>query len=89
MLPVDGRIPGDRLKVLIDQLVASTDDERRRWPAMGEGRADIVIAGALVVRALTRRFPSEALVCSTQGLRYGLARLAAREASENPAADPS
>ena len=83
------RIPGDRLKVLIDQLVASTDDERRRWPAMGEGRADIVIAGALVVRALTRRFPSEALVCSTQGLRYGLARLAAREASENPAADPS
>jgi exopolyphosphatase/pppGpp-phosphohydrolase len=48
---------------------------------MGEGRADIVIAGALVVQSLLDRFPSEALVCSTQGLRYGLARLAAEEDS--------
>ncbi len=73
------RIPYDRLIGLVERLSRSTEDERRRWPAMGEGRADIVIAGALVVRSLIERFPSNALVCSTQGLRYGLARLAAEE----------
>ena len=66
-------------RVLIERLIHTTEEERRRWPAMGEGRADIVIAGALAVRELISRFPSEALVCSTQGLRYGLARLAAEE----------
>ena len=73
------RIPHDRLIALVDRLSRSTEDERRKWPAMGEGRADIVIAGALVIRSLIERFPSNALVCSTQGLRYGLARLAADE----------
>jgi exopolyphosphatase/pppGpp-phosphohydrolase len=51
---------------------------------MGEGRADIVIAGALAVIELAQRFPTPALVCSTQGLRYGLARLAAEEAAATP-----
>jgi hypothetical protein len=32
-----------------------------------------------VVGMLAERFPSSALVCSTQGLRYGLVRLAADE----------
>jgi exopolyphosphatase/guanosine-5'-triphosphate,3'-diphosphate pyrophosphatase len=73
------RIRRDRLEDSVSLLVSTTTDERRRWPAMGEGRADIVIAGALVVRMLSERFPSDALICSTQGLRYGLARLAATE----------
>jgi len=46
---------------------------------MGEGRADIVGSGALVVEGLLNRFQAPGLVCSTQGLRYGLARLAAEE----------
>jgi len=75
------RISRDRLETLVDRLCRSTEEARRRWPAMGEGRADIVIAGARVVQLLIRRFPTEALVCSTQGLRYGLARLAAQEAA--------
>ena len=45
----------------------------------GDGRADIVVAGALVVSMLVDRFPSSGLVCSTQGLRYGLVRLALEE----------
>ena len=48
-------------------------------PVMGEGRADIVGSGALVVEGLINRFQAPGLVCSTQGLRYGLARLAAEE----------
>jgi exopolyphosphatase/guanosine-5'-triphosphate,3'-diphosphate pyrophosphatase len=71
---------GPRLDALIDRIVGATREERAGWPVMGEGRADIVAAGALVVRLLAERFPSQGLVCSTQGLRYGLARLAAEEA---------
>jgi exopolyphosphatase/guanosine-5'-triphosphate,3'-diphosphate pyrophosphatase len=70
-------IPAGRLAELTRHICATTQEERRRWPAMGEGRADIVVAGVLVVRALIERFPSPMLVCSTQGLRYGLAREAA------------
>ena len=74
-----------KLEALIGRILASTHEERRTWPVMGEGRADIVVAGALVVGLLARRFPSPALYCSTQGLRYGLARLAANELRANRA----
>jgi exopolyphosphatase/guanosine-5'-triphosphate,3'-diphosphate pyrophosphatase len=78
---LEGRaIPRARLEGLIRRLLESTHAERVRWPVMGEGRADIVVAGALAVGLLAERFPSDALVCSTQGLRYGLIRLAAEEA---------
>ncbi len=70
----------DRFAALADRLVSASVDQRRAWPAMGDGRADIIVAGVLVVRQLVARFPSGALHCSTQGLRYGLARLAAEEA---------
>jgi exopolyphosphatase/guanosine-5'-triphosphate,3'-diphosphate pyrophosphatase len=72
-------IPADRLLAICDRVCSTTQEERRRWPAMGEGRADIVVAGVLVVSVLMRRFPSPVLVCSTQGLRYGLVRLAAED----------
>ena len=74
------RIHADRLPGLVDRLVASRHHERRGLPIVGEGRADIVVAGALIVTELVARFPSASLVCSTQGLRYGLARMAAAEA---------
>ncbi|HYM80808.1 MAG TPA: hypothetical protein VEY91_05280 [Candidatus Limnocylindria bacterium] len=69
-----------RLEPLIDRVLSSTPEGREGWTVMGKGRSDIVVAGVLVVRVLARRFPSRGLVCSTQGLRYGLARLAAEEA---------
>jgi len=70
-----------RLSAIVKRLSNLSHPERIGLPAMGEGRADIVIAGALAVDELAERFPSPSLVCSTQGLRYGLARLAAEEAS--------
>lgn len=73
-------IPAERLGELIRRLVFTARDLRGEWPVMGEGRADIIAAGALVVEEIFLRFPSGGLVCSTQGLRFGLARLAADEA---------
>jgi len=64
---------------LIQRIATASMDERRAMPIMGEGRADIVGAGAIVVGALLERFDATGLICSTQGLRYGLARLAAEE----------
>jgi exopolyphosphatase/guanosine-5'-triphosphate,3'-diphosphate pyrophosphatase len=71
----------ERFAAMTERLLAAPIDQRRSWPAMGEGRADIIVAGVLVVRQLVERFPCGALHCSTQGLRYGLARLAAEEAT--------
>jgi exopolyphosphatase/guanosine-5'-triphosphate,3'-diphosphate pyrophosphatase len=72
-------IERSRLESLSLGLLATTHEQRRNLPAMGEGRADIVVAGCLVVSLLAERFPSGGLICSTQGLRYGLALVAAGE----------
>jgi exopolyphosphatase/guanosine-5'-triphosphate,3'-diphosphate pyrophosphatase len=74
-------IQPDRLSALVDGLVSASHAQRLSQSVMGEGRADIVVAGALVVSELVARFPSPGLMCSTRGLRYGLARLAAQEAA--------
>ncbi len=81
-------VPADRLRALVERIVRATQAERRGMPVMGEGRADIVGTGALVVEGLLDRFQAPGLVCSTQGLRYGLARLAAEEWRQTLAPDP-
>ena len=70
----------DRLQQLTAKVAGSTEAERSHWPILGRGRSDIVVAGALVIRYLAERFHPQSMVCSTQGLRFGLARLAAVEA---------
>ena len=70
-----------RLEAVVDRLIRSSEADRRRMTALGKGRADIEVAGALAVRVLARRFRTRSMLCSTQGLRFGLARLAFREAS--------
>ena len=80
-------IESGRLEELIHRVATSTEEGRSGWPVLGRGRSDIVVAGALVVRLLAERFRSRGLVCSTQGLRYGLARLAAAEAGRRSSQD--
>src|SRR5262245_41448171 len=81
-------MPRERVLALVDQVVHASQAERRSMPVMGEGRADIVGTGALVVEGLLQRFQAPGLVCSTQGLRYGLARLAAEELRQALGAEP-
>lgn len=78
-------IERSRAQAMIERIVMLSQAERRKLPIMGEGRADIIGAGALVVEALLERFQAPGLVSSTQGLRYGLARLAAEEAIRDAA----
>lgn len=78
-----------RLEALVERLRSSTEAERRRLGGLGTGRADIVVAGALAVRRLARRFQARGLVCSTRGLRYGLARLAAAAARDGGPQGPA
>jgi len=80
-------MPRDRVVALVERIVHSSQAERRSMPIMGEGRADIIGTGALVVEGLLERFRAPGLLCSTQGLRYGLARLAAEEWRAQRAAD--
>lgn len=80
------RIESARLAQLLRRVTTSSEAGRGHWPVLGRGRSDIVVAGALVVGLLAERFRSRGLVCSTQGLRYGLARLAASEAGAAAAA---
>lgn len=81
-------IESGRLEHVIRRVTDSTAGIRGDWPVLGTGRSDIVVAGALVVSLIAARFRSRGLVCSTQGLRYGLARLAAQEAGAFSAAGP-
>lgn len=78
----------ERVLALVERIVRSSQSERRSMPIMGEGRADIVGTGALVVEGLLERFRAPGLLCSTQGLRYGLARLAAEEWKALRTAEP-
>jgi exopolyphosphatase/guanosine-5'-triphosphate,3'-diphosphate pyrophosphatase len=81
-------VPRERVLALVERIVRSSQAERRAMPIMGEGRADIVGTGALVVEGLLERFRAPGLLCSTQGLRYGLARLAAEEWKALRTAEP-
>jgi exopolyphosphatase/guanosine-5'-triphosphate,3'-diphosphate pyrophosphatase len=72
-------IKAPRLEDLATRVLTSTTHERDGWLVLGRGRSDIVVAGTVVIRRLARRFRSTGLVCSTHGLRYGLAQLAATE----------
>jgi len=80
-------IESARLEQLIRRVAAAPEDERRQWTVMGAGRSDIIVAGVLVVGRIAARFPSRGLVCSTQGLRFGLARLALGELRDRPGDD--
>jgi len=62
-----------RLDALIEQLADLPVSERaRRIPGLQADRADIILAGALVVRAALRQAGAEAVVVSGHGLREGL-----------------
>ncbi len=54
-------------------------DERRQIPGLEPKRADVIIAGALILNRLLAYFHAEKCVVSVRGLRYGLLAERAKE----------
>ena len=52
----------------------STLDERRAMPGMQKGRAEVILAGACIVRAILEATRFDHLTVSDRGLRHGLAQ---------------
>lgn len=61
------------------QLVTLSNTARSQLPAVGPGRADIIVAGCAILRAVLSHSDLEQLTASTRGLRYAVVqRLAAK-----------
>lgn len=49
----------------------SSQKLREKYPVVMEGRADIFLAGLLILEAFMKRYGFQSLVCSTGGIRHG------------------
>ena len=62
----------DSVEKTIDLLRTLPLKERREIPGLNSDRADIILPGAMVIRAIMERCAAEALMISVNGLREGL-----------------
>lgn len=62
----------DRVEAICDELRKRTIKEREEMPGLNDERADVILAGALVLRQIMRHSKAEALQVSGQGLREGV-----------------
>jgi len=72
-----GRIHGSKLRrQIVEDLCGAlsglTVEQRRALPGLEPQRADVILAGALIVRTVLRRSGLSELVVSDRGLRFGL-----------------
>lgn len=65
-----------KLRAWIERLASMTVKERQALGGMDAKRADVIVAGALILYLGGEHFQSTALEVSVRGLRYGLARMA-------------
>ena len=63
----------DDVRGIFDLVRTRTPAERRDIPGLNEDRADIIVAGALVLQTLVESTKANGLVISGQGLREGIA----------------
>ena len=62
----------DGLRALLGRLAALTTGERARLPGMEPKRADVIVAGAVLVVAALELGGFDALTVSDRGVRWGL-----------------
>ena len=65
------------IETLTDRLAALTIDERRALPGLDPARAPVIVAGALIVREVLRRYDLEEITFSVRDLLDGAALVAA------------
>lgn len=77
---VDGyRIPVERIEAWAKRLAAMKVEERQHLAGMEPKRADVIVAGALILMQSARAFAAKEIEVSTRGLRYGVAKRLASE----------
>jgi len=59
-------------EAVADRLAALTVAQRAAEPCIGEGRADLVLAGAAILQAVQEVWPCERVRVADRGLREGL-----------------
>ena len=66
------RVSRDDLDDLIRSLGALTLAERRQLPGLDPGRADVILAGAVIAREGLARLGAGAMDVSDRGVRHGV-----------------
>ncbi len=70
---VDGLwMNADECRTVTTTLYESSLSERMQIPCIGEDRADLVVAGAAILQAVTEVWPSQRLRVADRGLREGM-----------------
>lgn len=66
-------MPADEVRRVVRALAAMDVESRRRMPGMEPARADVIVAGGVLVETLLALWNSDAVVVSDRGVRWGLA----------------
>jgi exopolyphosphatase/guanosine-5'-triphosphate,3'-diphosphate pyrophosphatase len=66
------RLTRGALAAQIERLARSTQAEREAMPGLDPRRADVILAGALVLETLAARLGAPEVVVSDRGIRWGL-----------------
>lgn len=67
------RIEPSALDDLIERMAAVSTEERARLPGLDPRRADVIVVGAVIVRAAIAQAGGDAMIVSNGGVRLGLA----------------
>jgi exopolyphosphatase/guanosine-5'-triphosphate,3'-diphosphate pyrophosphatase len=60
------------LQLLVDGLRRSTQAQRERMPGLDPRRADVILAGACILREIAQRSGAHHVIVSDRGIRWGL-----------------
>ena len=67
------RLRGERLRHWISSLAAMGVDERRGLPGLEPQRADVIVAGLVILNGVLERIGAGEFLVSGRGVRYGVA----------------
>lgn len=71
--PHGHRLTQDRIEELVRRLSAVPLEERRRTTGLESGRADVIVAGGIVLAEAARALGASVITVSDRGVRWGLA----------------
>jgi exopolyphosphatase/guanosine-5'-triphosphate,3'-diphosphate pyrophosphatase len=66
------RLSAEALDATIEQLARAGQREREAMPGLDPRRADVILGGACVLRAIVSRFGVAEVLVNDRGIRWGL-----------------